>query len=253
MIRLDPTSTRKLLTGSEGPRRKLALEHAALWGRPGFWGDHALQPRGIVWVRQGEQQLEVFAIGEAQRAVDWLKSLNQPIAILAPRWWEHVVRDRFGLVERSHIETWSPEDGLIWAPHPRIQVERLTLDEEASFTASAPDWALRAWPSFSAMMGHGAAFGVRHAGEWVALAWVVERSPTLASMGVFVREDLRRLSLGKAVCMSLGTHLVETGATPIWVTHLSNGPSRSLAKSLGMRPVMAEPLLRALPRSLESS
>ena len=247
MIRVDPTTTRRLLTGREGPRRRIALEHAALWGRPGFWGDHPAQPRGLVWVRQGEGQLDVFGVGEPDRAIGWLRGLNQPIALVAPTWWEPVVRDHFGKVERSHVETWCLDLGMRWPVYPRVLVKRLSLDDQAGFLAVAPQWALLAWPSFTGMLAHGAAFGVTYQDKWVALAWVVERSPTSASIGVFVREDLRRIGLGQAVGAALGSYLSEIGSTPIWVAALSNDPSRKLARALGLRPVMAEPLLRVWP------
>ena len=245
MIRLEPSMTRKLLTGREGPRRRLALEHAALWGRPGFWGDHPSQPQSIVWVRQGDGHLDVFALGEPDRAVGWLATLDQPINLLAPPWWEPVVRGQFGSVVRSHVETWTLDAGLSWPPVGRVSLKRLEVEDEARFLEVVPSWALRAWPSYTAMIAHGAGFGVAHHDQWVAIAWVVERSPTNASIGVWVREDLRRIGLGRAVASALGTHITEIGATPLWVTHLANEGSRKLARSLGLRPIMAEPLLRA--------
>ncbi len=245
MIRLEPSLTRRLLTGREGPRRRIALEHAVLWGRPGFWGDHPTEPQSVVWVRQGEGQLDVFALGEPDQAVGWLAGLEQPISLLAPPWWEPIVRDQFVHVTRSHLETWALDHDLAWPGVGRVPLKRLELHDESGFRAVAPGWALRAWPSFTGMLTHGASFGVLHHAEWVAVAWVVERSPTSASIGVYVREDLRRLGLGRSVASALGTHLVEIGATPIWVSHLSNEGSRRLAKSLGLRPIMAEPLLRA--------
>jgi GNAT acetyltransferase len=247
MVPLALEATEHVLSWEDETRcRVVALHHALIGRRPGLWGDHPSRPASVVLLRAGDGQWEAFGAGHPEPAVGWLAGREGTVALLAPVGWEPAVRAVVGPVEQACIETRFHDPRSAPLPdRPMIATRRLTSGDVAAFAASAPGWSLRGWGSFAELIARGAGFGVPFGGEFAALAWIFEQGRQIDAVGVDVAIRFRRLGLGRAVAAALVAHIVgERGRVPLWAHAAENAASRALARSLGFRLVIGEPLLR---------
>jgi GNAT superfamily N-acetyltransferase len=134
---------------------------------------------------------------------------------------------------------------------PSNNVRQLLVDDGPAFVEIVPSWALRGWGTFSALITHGAGFGVMIPDRltFAAVAWVFDQAGAFDSLGVFTVPQFRRLGLGRAVAWALVDHIVHSrGKVPLWSTAPGNEPSRALACALGFSLAADEPLVRWPPR-----
>ncbi len=232
----------------EGSRshRLVALEHAASRSRPGLWGDHPDVPSTLVWVREGDGDLEAFATGEPGPAPAWLadRAGGRSIRLAAPDSWEAAARLVGGSIEKASIV------GLVRpatlgpiAPAP-VEAVPLGIEDRPAFEALAPSWALRAWGSFAELLTRGSAFGVRSGPGFASLAWVFEAGRRFDKLGVATLPRYQRLGLGRAAARALVLDIERTRRKqPLWTTAPDNPGSLALARALGFAGEAAEPLL----------
>lgn len=234
----------------EGPGL-LALRHALLHGRPGLWGDDAVYPRSVVLLRTARDQRRsvAFGAGEPEPAVGWLvsRTRRQQVSLAAPESWGPLVEAAVGVmgVESHTVRTWyDPAPG--WKTGkagPAVVVHRLGPEDEGAFLRVAPEWALQGWETLGALLRHGAAFGVRHGGGLIALAWILEQSERYDALGAFSVPAYRRLGLARAATRALIEHVVkERRRIPIWSAREDHEASIGLAWSLGFRACAEEPV-----------
>ena len=252
MIPLGAEATDAVLGWGDGLHRTVALHHAAIHGRPGLWGDDRARPSSVVWLRDGGDQWEAFAAGFAGPALAWLAraASGRPIILAAPPSWAAIVEARLGQahrVETRLVETWlRPEPPV--RLETAIDVRPLDLDDAAAFARLAPAWALRGWGDFGTLLDRGGAFGVPGPSGLAAIAWVVESDHHLDKVGVITDPRFRRLGLGQAVAAALLDAIEHQRARhPLWVVDPANRASVGLARSLGFRTRISEPLLRWEP------
>jgi GNAT superfamily N-acetyltransferase len=258
----------------------LALHHALAYQRPGLWGDHARAPRSVVLVREGDDQLEVFGAGQAEPAVAWLAGQGRALSLVAPASWGNALGARVGPVEQAVVETWTldPFDltmtSIIDEPDPEpapkqaslgsraarnptatvprhlVPIRSLTASDADAFTAAAPEWALRGWGTFTALIAAGAAYGVPHGNTFAALAWIFDQSASFDSLGVFTHPRYRRLGLARAAATALIGHIARRRRkVPLWSSPSDNEASLGLARSVGFTRQVTEALIRWPPRS----
>lgn len=275
MVQLDPAAVRYVRTwmgASEGPGL-LALRHALAYRSPGLWGDHPVEPRSVVLIREGDGQLEVFGAGEPEPAVAWIVGHLKAFTLHAPEGWAGPVGDRVGEVEQVEIETWSAGAGRPIKARPRalstaqaqtsaptstatparVITRRLSAADRDTFTAAVPAWGLRGWRSFSALVEYGAAFGVPFGTGLASVAWVFDQADGFDALGVFTAPRFRRLGLGRAAALALIDHVKERRSkVPLWSVNSENEPSRSMARALGFSVAVTETLLRWPPRTADS-
>jgi GNAT superfamily N-acetyltransferase len=253
MVPLRPESyehVRQQVLEPEGPGL-LALRHALLHGRPGLWGDDAVYPRSVVLLRTARDQRRsaAFGAGEPEPAVAWLvgRTRRQHVALAAPEPWGALVDAAVGAagVMPHTVRTWYdplPRPTAAGA-RPTAPVHRLGPDDEAAFLRSAPDWALQGWDTLGALLRHGAAFGVRHGGTLIAVAWILEQSERYDALGAFSLPAYRRLGLARAATRALIDHIVkERRRTAVWSARDDNEASIGLARALGFRACSEEPV-----------
>ena len=248
MVPLDATGSEHARTWLEGPAAPglLALEHALRHHRPGLWGDDARRPRAVVLLRPGDDGWDAFGAGEPRPAVGWLAGRGGPITLLAPEAWEDPIRARVGPLSVSTVQTWAPTGPL--RPAPRIPTRRLSAGDAIPFAEAAPPWALRGWGPVGALLEHGAAFGVPHAGGLAALAWIFDQSHRYDALAVATAPRFQRLGLGRAVASALIAHIVrDRRKFPLWSTSPENAASIALASSLGLALASSQTLLRWPP------
>ena len=236
---------------ADAPHRSTAFRHATLQRRPGLWGDDPERPTAAVWLREGDGGWEAFGAGRASPAVGWLaaRSGGKRITMLAPPSWERPIRKLGGRVELGTILTLSRAPGS--APPPRVDrvpVRGLTPDDGEDFRGVAPDWALRSWSDFEAMLTRGIAFGVPMPGGLASVAWTYESDPEHHKIGVATLPRYRNLGLGTATASALVRRIVATREkTPLWVTTPENPASIAVAESLGFTNRVEERLIRWSP------
>jgi GNAT superfamily N-acetyltransferase len=251
MFPLDPAGARYARTWLGPPRAPglLAVRHALEFSRPELRGDHASKPHSLLFIREGDGQLEAFGAGEPEPAVGCLQTLGQTFTLHAPKRWHNVVRTRIGPVEEHWVETWSGRN-LVALP-PSNNVRQLLNGDGSAFSEIVPSWGLRGWGTFSALMAHGAGFGVpaHDCAGFAAVAWVFDQAGAFDSLGVFTVPQFRRLGLGRAVASALVVDIIRNrGKVPLWSTAPGNEPSRALARALGFSVAANEPLVRWHPR-----
>ena len=255
MIPLAPDAIPHVRAWLGRPREPalLALYHALEYGRPGLWGDDPSTPESVVLVREGDDQIEAFGAGNPEPAAGWLAGQGRAGTLLAPASWHDAVAARVGPVEPARVETRSlvafdPARASL-PTRPAVPLVPLTLEDAAGFVGSAPAWALRGWGSYPELIAHGAGFGVRGEGGFVALAWTFDGAGHFDAVGVHTAPRFRRLGLGRAVASALIAHIVRRrGRIPLWSTTPGNAASRALARSLGFSSGTSELLLRWPPR-----
>ena len=224
----------------------LALGHALAFGRPGLWGDHGRRPRGVVLLRRGDEGWDAFGAGDPRPAAGWVGGREGPVTLLAPEDWEEAVRAAAGPIARATVQTWAPIGPV--KPGPSVGARRLRPADEAAFAAVAPPWALRGWGTFGALIEHGAAFGVPHAGGFAALAWVFDQSRRHDALAAWTVPRLRRLGLGHAAAFALIAHVVrDRGKFPLWSLAPENVASAGLAEALGLEIAARQALWRWPP------
>jgi GNAT superfamily N-acetyltransferase len=233
----------------------LALRHALAYRRPGIWVDTPWEPRSVILVRDGDGQLEAFGAGEPEPAVGWLVGHHKGFALLAPEPWLDAVRARVGAVEEDGIETWAVGRGRgsasARATAPKVATRRLSAADYPAFSSAVPAWGLRGWRSYSALIEHGAAFGVPYGSGFASMAWVFDQADDYDAVGVYTAPRFRRLGLGRAAASALVDHVISRGRVPLWSTSPGNAPARALARALGFAVAATEPLLRWPPRQSE--
>ncbi|MDR3639487.1 MAG: GNAT family N-acetyltransferase [Isosphaeraceae bacterium] len=228
----------------------LALRHALAHGLPGFWGDDPHAPASLLFVREGDGVTEAFGLGAPDSAVGWLAGLRTPVALAAPAHWRRVVEARFLGCQRSTVITCilgPPGQGPGAAP--RVAVRQLTAHDEAAFAAVAPQWALRGWVTFDALLTRGAAFGVPHGDGFASLAWVFDETDHYDALATCTMLPFRRLGLARASALALREHVRGLRRKlPLWSASADNRASLALAASLGFVPRIAETILHWPPQ-----
>ena len=266
MVPLDPAAARHIRTRlglSVGPGL-LALRHALAYRRPGLWGDDPVAPRSVLLVREGDGRIEAFGAGEPWPGLGWLIGHGRGFVLSAPDDWLTTAAETLkGDVERVEVETWSLDSLAPDVPDtdadspaqakakaaPHVVVRRLTAGDRSAFAAVAPAWALRGWQSYSALIEHGAAFGVPHGSGFAAFGWVFDQADTYDAVGVFTTPRYRRLGLGRASALAAITHIFDRrGKSPLWSFPPDHDASLSLASSLGFSPAAAETVMYHPPR-----
>ncbi len=233
------------------PTGLLALPHASRQRLPGLWGNDPFSPRSVLLLREGDGQIEAFGAGDPRPAVGWLAGLSSPIALLAPPQWRTEITAIVGEYDVGTVVTRSYAP-LEYAPPrpPTLVARRLTLQDAAAFTATAPSWALRGWRTFDTLVTQGAAFGIPHGDGFAALAWIFEATSRSDALAVYTVPRYRLLGLGRAASFALLDHVRHVrGKAPLWSASADNEASNALAESLGLFPRVTETILRWPPRS----
>lgn len=249
MIPLGMEATDCVLSWGDALHRTVALHHAAIHARPGLWGDDPRRPSSVVWLREGDDQLEAFGAGFATPAIDWLvgQAKGRPISMIAPPSWEEPARARSDWAESAFVQTWlrpDPKD----KPATPVMVRRLGRSDLAAFQADAPSWACRAWSGYEALIARGAAFGVPMGSGFAALAWTFESDHHCDKIGVATLPRYRRLGLGRAAAGALIEYVTRVRRKhPLWTTAATNTASVQLARSLGFTTQLTETRLRWTP------
>jgi hypothetical protein len=221
----------------------VTLRRALLDGRRGLWADDAIDPCSVVFVREGGERVEAFGMGAPNPAVGWLVGLDRPVALVAPGDWDEAVRARAPEVALGKVVTWVPGPFRHPPGPPRAATRRLTARDADAFAASAPDWALRNWPTFESLLGHGAAFGVPFGAGFASLAWVFDQTESFDALGAHTAPRYRGLGLARAAASALVEHVIrDRRKIPLWAASPANQPSEALARSLGFTPRVTEPL-----------
>ena len=278
MVPLDPAAARFVqawLGPPDGPGL-LALHHALVYQQPGLLGDTPGSPRGVLLVREGQAGLEAFGAGRHETALGWLVGRRREFTLLAPEDWYDAARERLGAVDIDCAETWRGPGlgGPILPPSRRAPggtgsrtttatasqvvsgpvVRRLTAADAGPVTAALPQWALRGWRSYPAMIEHGAGFGVPFGVGLASVAWIFDQAENFDAVGVFTVPRFRRLGLARAVVSVLIRHIVrDRGRIPLWSTSAKNEPSRALARALGFSVAAEESLLHWPPRGAQAT
>lgn len=254
MVPLGWEATQYVLAWEDGSRRGLALNHALIHRRPGVWGDHPHRPRSVVLLRRGLDAWEAFGAGDPDPGAAWLAARRAPVVLLAPEGWADALRSvTTGLVEQERIAVrYMPEpNGVAVLPRhsgPAIATRKLVMADAATFTAAtAPDATPHSWDSVEECLARGAAFGVQHGTDWLALAWITEQDHHLDAIHVHTAPRFRRLGLGRAAAGALIQYILDRRKKcPIWacLDDDDDPASRALARSLGFEFTMKETILR---------
>ena len=250
LLPLDPASqglahlaARSLTSDTVG---LLALPHALAHRLPGFWGDDPEQPSSALFVRAADGALEAFGLGDPDPAVRWLAGRGTAVALAAPAHWHRVVEAHVHGCRHGTVLTYVHDPAADVAPAsvPAI-VRRLTPHDAAGFAAAAPDWALRGWRTFDALITHGAAWGVPYGQGFASLAWILDETHRCAALATYTMPRFRRIGLARASLLPLLDHVRNArGKLAFWSAAVDNGPSLALATSLGFLPRAAETILR---------
>src|SRR5262249_49500990 len=209
-----------------------------------LWGDRVQRPRSLVLARELDDRWEAFGAGEPWPALPWLLDgdLRTRVTLVGPPSWHEAIARMDGTTEQGTLETWHPPDMVrpgALASGAEDLVRAVEQRDQASFVASTPTWALRAWLSFGRMCRETVAFGIplRDGRGFASVAWVYELSRPFAAVAVATRPRYQRLGLGGTVVRTLLRTMmsgpVEQRLTPIWFTEGSNTASKALAASLG--------------------
>lgn len=228
----------------------LTLRRALIEGEAGFWGDRSRAPSSVVYLREGDHQVEAFGLLSPRPAVRWLASLGRPVALLAPEGWSKSVQLRVGAFEQSEVASWSP--GFYRRPPWRsaVATRRLTSADLSAFAEAAPEWALRCWPDFESMISRGCAIGVPFGEGFASLAWVLDQTESFDAIGVYTAPRYRELGLARAAAGVLIEHIIrERRKIPLWAASTGNAASQTLARTLGLTPRVFETVFRWPPRS----
>src|SRR6185312_7337820 len=116
----------------------LTLRRALIEREPGFWGDSPTSPSSVVYMREGDCQVEAFGLFSPRPAVRWLAALERPVALLAPAGWAKAVRVRAGPADRAEVVSWVPGFYKPNLSRPVIPTRRLNLADAEAFAASSP-------------------------------------------------------------------------------------------------------------------
>lgn len=229
----------------------LALRHAVRFEQAGLWGDDSLIPRSLVLLRPAGPHREAFGVGRPEPAVRWLSGLAGPIVLAAPEDWIAPVETAIPGVERFETLTYFDPPHRDPGPPPAAPTRRLEPADRAAFERLAPDWALRAWGHFDALLTHGAGFVVTTRGtdeptpRLLSAAWIFDTSDRHDALAVWTDPAYRRLGLARASARALLTHIArDRGKAALWSTSPANPASLALARRLGFRDAQAQPLLR---------
>lgn len=254
MFALNANGRLRVLSWMGGARELglLALCHALLDDCGEVLGDDPECPASVLLVRENEggDRLDAHGAGWPRPAVAWLVGRSREVKLLAPSSWDAVVRDEVVGVSlwREQVTTWS-------APDPECVeavclgrgavVRRLDRDDKDAFQAIAPNWALRAWGSYEAMLERGSGFGVPvlDSGRLASAAWIFDQTDRHDALAVATDSRFRRLGLGRTAAAILIEHVLrERRKIPLWSAHQGNVASHELARSLGFTRSISENL-----------
>lgn len=241
--RLDARRIRQLVPA--GDVGLLALRHALAFRQPGLWADDSRRPRTLLFVREGDGEVEAFGGGTPEPAVSWLAGLGRGVTLLAPTSWRRAVDAYVRNGTMGTVVTCVHTPSATIPASPGVATRRLTFQDEGAFLAITPEWALRGWVTFDALITHGAAFGVPHGDGFASLAWVFDQTDRFDALASFTAPRFRRLGLARASALALlGRVRCIWCKTPLWSASKDNGASLALATSLGFVPRSEQTVLR---------
>lgn len=225
----------------------LTVRRALIERDTGFWGNDSRSPSSIVYVREGDHELEAFGLLGPRSAIRWLVGLGRPVALMAPDSWSRSIRLRAGAFDWGEVASWMP--GFYRRPHrPCTLSRRLKPADAEAFTEAAPEWALRCWPGFDVMIRRGCAMGVPFGNGFASLAWVLDQTESFDAIGVYTAPRYRQLGLARAAAAALIEHIISgRRKIPLWATSTMNVASQALAGSLGLTPRIFENVFRWPP------